>query len=110
MFATLLAAALLTFTTTPSNCFEPCELRARITITEPERTYAICIHVDGAGLERHSCWPPAGKTNETRISNIPEGTYAVWATASLQGGVEVATSKRTLTVIGERGWREEDGY
>lgn len=108
---TTLLAAVLSLTISPSACFEPCTLRAVIKVADPTKTHQICIHVEDSSFPvRHSCWPPFSKTNETQIANIGEGEYVVWATAKLAGGDEVATAKQQLKVIGERGWRTDDGY
>ena len=109
MLAALLAS-LISLAVSPTQCFEPCEVKLTIRLTEPEQTREVCIHLDGDGLERHSCWPPQTKTNETRIGNIPAGAYAIWASGIMAGGKPIETPRRALIVLGERDWRRDDGF
>ena len=67
---------------TPSACFEPCEIKATITISGYQEGKPVCISVYDTDTmpTRRSCWPWAGqRVTEVRVRNIPIGQYRVVA-------------------------------
>lgn len=99
----------IALTLNPTGCVAPCAVRFRITITDYEKTRAVCITLTEEGFDgpdRTSCWPWDGrKFTDGRFSNIGQGT---WTFRASLGETGPPSDSQILTVVGEQQQRSPE--